>query len=99
MMINNYNPIREYGQTIMHYYYTTAFVKDIKGYASAIVMLAFILGGKIESYFRMGVSYGKGDYSLFFTRPISLIFILITVYSLFGPMIRKALKKKTAQGN
>ena len=43
MMINNYNPIREYGQTIMHYYYTTAFVKDIKGYASAIVMLAFIL--------------------------------------------------------
>ena len=43
MMINNYNPIREYGQTIMHYYYTTAFVKDVKGYASAIVVLALVL--------------------------------------------------------
>jgi len=72
-------------------------VMDYFGLPMTPLMLAFILGGKIESYFRMGVSYGKGDYSLFFTRPISLIFILITVYSLFGPMIRKALKKNSAR--
>ena len=43
MMINSYNPIREFGQTIMHYYYSTAFVSDIKGYASAIVVLTLVL--------------------------------------------------------
>lgn len=64
-------------------------IMDYFGLPMTPLMLAFILGGKIESYFRMGVSYGKGDYSLFFTRPISLVFIAVTVYSLFGPMLRK----------
>lgn len=60
------------------------------------LMLAFILGGKIESYFRMGCSYAKGDLTSFVTRPISLIFILIAVYSVIGPVISKALKKRKA---
>ena len=59
-------------------------------------MLAFILGSKIESYFRMGCSYAKGDMTSFLTRPISLIFILIAVYSVIGPLISKMLKKKKA---
>ena len=67
---------------------------DFFGLPMTPLMLAFILGGKIESYFRMGISYGKGDYSLFFSRPISLIFILITLYSLFGPMIQNVIKAK-----
>jgi len=67
---------------------------DFFGLPMTPLMLAFILGGKLESYFRMGVSYGKGDYSLFFTRPLSLIFIIITIYSLFGPAIRKLLKER-----
>lgn len=72
-------------------------IMDFFGLPMTPLMLAFILGGKIESYFRMGVSYGKGDYSLFFTRPISLIFIIITIYSLFGPLVRKVLKAHKAK--
>ena len=55
------------------------------------LMLSFILGGKIESYFRMGCSYARGDMTKFVTRPISLIFLLIAVYSIVGPVIKKAL--------
>ena len=60
------------------------------------LMLAFILGSKIESYFRMGCSYARGDMTSFVTRPISLIFILIAVYSVIGPVIGKLLKKRKA---
>ncbi len=64
------------------------------------LMLSFILGSKIESYFRMGCSYAKGDMTSFVTRPISLIFLLIALYSVVSPvikmLIRKAKAKKTA---
>lgn len=52
-------------------------------------ILAFILSQNLEAYFRKGVSYGDGDYSLFFTRPVSLIFILIGIGSIAYPYIKK----------
>jgi putative tricarboxylic transport membrane protein len=58
------------------------------------LMLAFILGSKIESYFRMGCSYAKGDMTSFIKRPISLIFLLIALYSVFGPLVKKAIKAR-----
>lgn len=63
------------------------------------LMLSFILGSKIESYFRMGCSYAKGDLTSFVTRPISLIFILIAVYSVVGPVINKAIKRRKKAAN
>ena len=64
---------------------------------STPLMLAFILGSKIESYFRMGCSYARGDMTSFLTRPISLIFLLIAVYSVVGPLISKL--RKSRKGN
>ncbi|MCI6886979.1 MAG: tripartite tricarboxylate transporter permease [Lachnospiraceae bacterium] len=57
------------------------------------LMLAFILGGKIESYFRMGCSYARGDMTSFIRRPLSLIFILVAVFSVIWPLIGKVRKK------
>ena len=57
------------------------------------LMLSFILGSKIESYFRMGCSYAKGDMTSFVTRPISLIFLLIALYSVVSPLIRMMIRK------
>lgn len=71
-------------------------VMDIFKMPGTPLMLAFILGGKIESYFRMGCSYAKGDLTSFVTRPISLVFILIAVYSVIGPIITKQIKKRKA---
>ena len=71
-------------------------VMDMFGMPMTPLMLAFILGPKIEEYFRTGVSYARGDYTRFLTRPISLIFILIAVYSVVGPIITKAIKNRRA---
>ena len=71
-------------------------VMDIFGMPTTPLMLSFILGSKIESYFRMGCSYAKGDLTTFVTRPISLAFILVAVYSVVGPIITKAIKNKKA---
>ena len=61
------------------------------------MMLAYILGGNLENYFRRGMSYGRGDITLFVTRPISLIFILIAVYSIVAPIVKMAIKKNRAK--
>ena len=71
-------------------------VMDMFGMPMTPLMLAFILGPKIEEYFRTGVSYARGDYTRFLSRPISLIFILIAVYSVVGPIITKAIKNRRA---
>lgn len=71
-------------------------VMDIFKMPGTPLMLAFILGSKIESNFRMGCSYARGDLTSFITRPISLIFILIAVFSVVGPIITKQIKKARA---
>lgn len=57
------------------------------------LMLAFILGQKLEVYFRQGCSYAKGDMTAFLTRPISLIFLLIGFYSLLSPLVKYFIRK------
>ena len=71
-------------------------VMDMFGMPNTPLMLAFILGSKIESYFRMGCSYARGDLTSFVTRPISLSFNLVAVYSVVGPIITKAIKNRKA---
>lgn len=71
-------------------------IMDIFKMPTTPLMLSFILGGKIESNFRMGCSYARGDMTSFLTRPISLIFILIAVFSVVGPVILKQIKKAKA---
>ncbi|MBQ6232649.1 MAG: tripartite tricarboxylate transporter permease, partial [Clostridia bacterium] len=61
------------------------------------LMLSYILGQKLEYYFRLGTSYAEGSYASFFTRPISGIFLVIGIYSLFSPLIKSAIKKAKAK--
>lgn len=58
------------------------------------LMLSFILGSKIESYFRMGCSYARGDMTSFIKRPISLVLLLLALWSVAGPMISMAIKSR-----
>lgn len=69
---------------------------DFFSIPSTPLMLAFILGGQIETYFRMGCSYARGDMTTFLTRPVSLILLLIAVGSVVVPPISKLLKKNKA---
>jgi putative tricarboxylic transport membrane protein len=60
------------------------------------LLLGFILGPKLEGYLRPSLSMSGGSMTIFFTRPISLGFILLT-FLLIG--IRFYLRKveKTGQ--
>ena len=60
------------------------------------MMLSYILGQKLEYYFRLGCSYSYGSMAPFFTRPISCIFLLIGLYSLFAPVVKVLIKKVKA---
>ena len=58
------------------------------------MILAFILEGNLESYFRKGMSYSNNGALAFITRPISLIFLLIAVISVAWPYIKPLFKGK-----
>ena len=61
----------------------------------APIVLALILGPMFESNMRRSLLLSKGSFSIFFTRPISLFFILLAVISLLWPILRKKLEKET----
>ncbi|ATW23480.1 tripartite tricarboxylate transporter permease [Candidatus Formimonas warabiya] len=54
----------------------------------APIVLALVLGSMIESSFRRALVSSVGDYSIFFTRPISLVLFLLTVLSIVSTFLR-----------
>ena len=58
------------------------------------LVLSFILSKNLEGYFRRGVSYARGSYSEFFTRPLSLLFLLIGLASVLWPAIQYIKNKR-----
>ncbi len=72
---------------------------DVFKIPTSPLILAFILGPKLEEYFRKGVSYAKGDYTQFFVRPISALFLLVALICLLSPYIKPLLGKKKAAAN
>jgi putative tricarboxylic transport membrane protein len=67
---------------------------DMAKIPSSPFILAFILGPNLEEYFRKGMSYGTNGILDFVYRPVSLIFLLIAVFSVAWPYIKNALDKK-----
>ena len=61
------------------------------GYPTTPMVLAFVLGPTAERYLRKALILSKGSLSVFFTRPISLVFLLLAGFSIFMAM-RKSKK-------
>ena len=53
--------------------------------------------GKLERYFRQGISYAHGSYKEFFTRPLSCALLLVSVFCVVWPLLSEHLKKKKAE--
>ena len=73
---------------------------SVAGLPTSPLVLAFILSSKLERYFRQGISYAHGSYAPFFTRPISLVLLIVAVACVVWPLIsdhRKAKKAAAAQ--
>ncbi|RBW68621.1 tripartite tricarboxylate transporter permease [Bacillus taeanensis] len=63
-------------------------------FSPAAMILGLVLGMMMEENFRRQLLITNGDYFSFFTRPISLIIILIALVALFFPIISNRFKKK-----
>lgn len=80
----------------MIFFGALAILLEIAEIPSGPLMLAYILGTNLESYFRTGISYAKGSLLPFVTRPISCILLIIGIYSLLSPLVKHFWKKYKA---
>lgn len=56
--------------------------------------IGLVLGNLMETNLRRSLLLSGGSFSIFFTRPFSLVILVISFASLFYPMIRSARKKR-----
>ncbi|OGP59475.1 MAG: transporter [Deltaproteobacteria bacterium RBG_13_52_11b] len=68
------------------------FVSRKLGYEAAPLILAFILGPKIEISLRQSLIMSEGSFAILVTRPISAFFLVVTLFILTSAII--GLKKK-----
>ncbi len=58
------------------------------------IILTTILGGMMESNFHQSMAYAGGSFSVFVTRPVSLILLILSVAFIVLPKIKKNKKDK-----
>jgi TctA family transporter len=59
------------------------------GFERPPLILAFVLGPLVEKAFRQSMIFSDGGFTIFFIRPISAFFILITAGVLIAAFIKK----------
>lgn len=62
----------------------------------APAVIGVILGPMAENQFRRALSISQGDYSVFFTRPISLTIFIIAALALLIPILVRVLRARRA---
>ncbi|WP_341702429.1 tripartite tricarboxylate transporter permease [Ferrovibrio sp.] len=68
-------------------------------YPAAPLLLGFILGPLLEEHFRRALLLGRGDPAVFLERPISLVFVILSLLFLLGsflPLIRRLAARSEA---
>jgi putative tricarboxylic transport membrane protein len=66
-------------------------------YDGAPLILALVLGQKLETSLRRSLIMSQGDFSIFISRPISLGFLIIAVMLLIVPIITQRKKLSTLE--
>jgi putative tricarboxylic transport membrane protein len=59
------------------------------GFPLAPVILGLVLGPLLEQEFRRSLAISSGDPSIFFTRPLSVIFLSLAVLAAGGPLLTR----------
>jgi len=68
-------------------------------YEGAPLLLALVLGPKLEVAFRQSLMISHGDFGIFVDRPISLGFLVATGLFLLMPLFRVVQKSTRKGGN
>ena len=66
-------------------------------YEGAPMILALVLGQKVETSFRRSLIMSHGDFSIFISRPISLVFLITAILLLIIPIITQRKKLSTLE--
>lgn len=61
------------------------------------LVIAMFLGEVMEVNFRQSMMIARGDWTVFFTRPLSLVLFLMVLLSLSVPFLRYLLRKRRAR--
>lgn len=81
---------------IMFFAGLLGFVLHRLDFPTTPLLLGNILGQIIKENFIRSLIMSKGDYAIFVTRPISLAAFFITFLILFGPTLKKVLRRAAA---
>jgi len=81
--------------TMMLIFGILGFLMKKFGYEGAPLILAMVLGQKLETAFRRSLIMSHGDFSIFVTRPISLGFLVTAVLLLIVPIITQRKRLST----
>jgi putative tricarboxylic transport membrane protein len=65
-------------------------------YEGAPLVLAFVLGPMMENNLRKSLIMSQGDFSIFFTRPLAAVSLIISIALLLFPLIPWLRKKREA---
>jgi putative tricarboxylic transport membrane protein len=67
-------------------------------YEGAPLLLALVLGPKLEVAFRQSLMISHGDFGVFVNRPVSMVFLLATLVFLLIPVVRIIIKSTKRGG-
>lgn len=85
-----------YGVLVMLLSGVLGYILDKNHYSTAPMLLAFVLAPMLESNMRKAFIASGGSISIFFTRPISLVLILVLFAIVLTPIIKTLLRKVRA---
>ncbi len=82
---------------VMVFFGILGYVMIRNGFSIIPLLLALVLGGNFETYFRQALIISNGDASVFVTRPISLTFLLIALLPIVFKMVTYFINKGKAR--
>jgi putative tricarboxylic transport membrane protein len=88
--LNMYNII------VMVFFGILGYFLRVNDFPFAPLIIALVLGNLMESNLRRSLMLSQGDYAIFFTKPISLLIMVLAMLSLLYPLIKKMIMKKGA---
>jgi putative tricarboxylic transport membrane protein len=62
------------------------------------LLLALVLGGQLEEHLRVALTASRGDISVFFTSPFSLLFLCLSAVSIVWPFISARRRRRAQSG-
>ncbi|MDC7227682.1 MAG: tripartite tricarboxylate transporter permease [Spirochaetales bacterium] len=68
------------------------------GFPIVPLLLAIILGPQLEEHLRMSLIISSGDPTIFFRKPISLVFIIVAVFSFIAPFVTPKIQQMQNRG-